>query len=61
MRTGRHMGFGRQIQLPMPWENLSRVTDFDLKAIFAYLKSLKPMENKIPLNIPPDHAERGSS
>jgi mono/diheme cytochrome c family protein len=60
MRTGRHMGVGRQIQLPMPWENLSRVTDEDLKAVFAYLRSLKPIVNRVPSPIPPDHAGKGS-
>lgn len=48
MRTGKHMGTGRKIQLPMPWDNLSKLTDDDLKAIFAYLKSIKPIKNRVP-------------
>ncbi len=59
MRTGRHTRTGSQIRLPMPWENYARITDEDLKAIFAYLKSLKPIENKVPPPIPPDKAGSG--
>ena len=52
MQTGRHLGSGRRIQLPMPWDNFAKLTDKDLKAIFAYLKSLKPVENSVPAHIP---------
>ena len=57
MRTGRHLGSGRKIQLPMPWDNFAKLTDDDLRAIFAYLKSLKPVENSVPGPIPPEEAE----
>ncbi len=57
MRTGRHLGSGRKIQLPMPWDNFAKLTDDDLKAIFAYLKSLKPIENSVPAPIPPGETE----
>lgn len=53
MRTGKHMGVGRPILPPMPFENLARLNDNDLKAIFAYLKSLKPIRNKVPDPISP--------
>lgn len=53
IRTGKDMGEGRDILPPMPWQNYSKLTDDDLKAIFAYLKSLKPIENPIPDPIPP--------
>ncbi len=53
MRTGKHMGTGRQILPPMPWQNLSRATDGDLKAMFAYLKTVKPVRNRVPMPIPP--------
>jgi mono/diheme cytochrome c family protein len=53
MRTGRHMGAGRPILPPMPWPSYGQMTDEDLKAIFAYLKSIKPIQNEVPLPIPP--------
>jgi mono/diheme cytochrome c family protein len=31
----------------MPWEQFRNITDDDLKAIYNYLKSLKPIKNKI--------------
>ncbi len=54
MRTGKHLGAGRPIMPPMPWEFIGKHSDEDLKAIFAYLKSLKPVKNKVPDYIPPD-------
>lgn len=32
---------------PMPWENFSKFTDSDLKAIYRYLNSLEPVSKKI--------------
>ena len=40
MRTGRHMATSRPIQPPMPWPWVGKATNADLKAIFAYLKSI---------------------
>ncbi|MCX8105629.1 MAG: diheme cytochrome c-553 [Ignavibacterium album] len=54
LRTGKHLGVGRPIMPPMPWEFIGKFSDEDLKSIFAYLKSLKPVKNKVPDNIPPD-------
>jgi hypothetical protein len=56
MRTGKHLGAGREILPPMPWFNLATATDEDLSAMFAYLKSLKPIENMVPAPIPPPNA-----
>jgi len=53
MRTGKHLGVGRDILPPMPWFNLARLSDDDLKAIFAYLGSLPPIRNAVPQPIPP--------
>jgi hypothetical protein len=47
------MGEGRQILPPMPWEDIGQSTDSDLKAMFAYLKSLKPIHNPNHDPIPP--------
>lgn len=48
MRTGRHMGVSRPILPPMPWQQLASLDDRDLKAVFAYLRSLKPIKNRVP-------------
>lgn len=48
LRTGKHLGAGRSILPPMPWEMVGKLTDEDLKAIFAYLKSIPPIKNKVP-------------
>jgi hypothetical protein len=44
---------GRELLPPMPWPSYSQFPDEDLKAIFAYLKSLKPVENVVPAPVPP--------
>jgi mono/diheme cytochrome c family protein len=48
LRTGKFMGAGRDILPPMPWYDIAKLTDADLKAILAYLKSLKPVRNQVP-------------
>jgi mono/diheme cytochrome c family protein len=53
MRTGRHAGVGRPILPPMPWELTGRLTDDDLRALFAYLQTLRPVANTVPAPIPP--------
>jgi len=40
---------GRQLLPPMPWPYYKgKISDGDLKAILAYLRSLKPIQNKVP-------------
>jgi hypothetical protein len=55
MRTGKHQGQpnGRDILPPMPWPNLKELSDGDFKAIWAYLRSIPPIKNQVPLPIPP--------
>jgi mono/diheme cytochrome c family protein len=53
MRTGRHKGQGREILPPMPWPLIGQMTDEDLKAVFAYLRQIPPVKNKVPDVIPP--------
>ena len=48
MRTGRHMGVSRPILPPMPWQALNSLTDEDLKAVYAYLRTVKPVRNEVP-------------
>jgi cytochrome c553 len=59
IRTGRHFGTARPILPPMPWQDIKELNDEDLKAIFAYLKSLPPIANHVPeavINEPPPGA-----
>jgi hypothetical protein len=37
----------------MPWFNYRQMTDEDLKAVFAYLRSIPPIHNRIPEPLPP--------
>jgi hypothetical protein len=53
MRTGRHLGKGRPILPPMPWQVIGGATDTDLKALYAYLKSIPAISNKVPEPIDP--------
>jgi len=53
MRTGKHFGVARPLLPPMPWANLAGLSDRDLKAVFAYLKSIKPIRNQVPPPVPP--------
>ena len=53
MRTGKHFGTGRPILPPMPWFNLNVLNDQDLRAVFAYLRSIKPIDNAVPAPLPP--------
>jgi hypothetical protein len=53
LRTGRHLGRGREILPPMPWPVYGQLSDEDLGSIFAYLKSLPPVSNRVPAPRPP--------
>jgi hypothetical protein len=65
MRTGKHMGTSRQILPPMPWPWIGKATDADLKAIFAYLKSVPAISNHVPDSVeappPPAAAKAGAA
>lgn len=44
MRTGKKPE-GEMLLPPMPWPNYGRMSDEDLKSIYAYLQTLKPVKN----------------
>lgn len=49
IRTGMHMGAqGRVILPPMPWPDVRAYTDEDLKAVYAFLKTIPAIRNPVP-------------
>lgn len=61
IREGKYKGLAssRQLLPPMPWEMYRHMTDDELKAIFAYLKSIKPVENLVPPPLSPIGEAKG--
>lgn len=53
LQSGRHQGRGRQILPPMPWQNYSTLAEEDLRAIWAYLRTVPPVKNRVPDPIAP--------
>src|SRR5205085_6334655 len=51
MRTG--VVRGRELNKTMPWAVLRNMTDEDLAAMFAYLKTLKPIRHRVDNKEPP--------
>ena len=50
MRTGLHQGVAgnRKVLPPMPTKNYVEVSNEDLQAIWAHLKTVKPVKNDVP-------------
>jgi hypothetical protein len=50
IREGKSKGMkeNRSLLPPMPWFVYKNLSDLDLKAIFAFLKTTKPVENRVP-------------
>lgn len=44
----------RPLLPPMPWQNYTGMKKEDMVAMFAYLKSIKPVQNVVPHPISPD-------
>lgn len=55
IREGKYKGLASERNLlpPMPWPMYRHFTDDELKAIFAYLKTTKPVSNIVPPPLPP--------
>ena len=55
IRHGKYKGMenGRDLLPPMPWPAFRNLSDYDLKSIFAYLRTIKPVDNVVPPPIPP--------
>jgi hypothetical protein len=50
LRKGKYKGLesNRDLLPPMPWFAYRNMTDEDLKSVFAFLKSTKPVKNIVP-------------
>ena len=50
LREGKSKGLkeARNLLPPMPWFVYKNFSDTDIRAIFAFLKSTKPIENRVP-------------
>lgn len=55
MKEGQWKGLkgSRKLLTPMPWQNFAKLSDEDVLAMFAYLKTLKPVKNAVPQALPP--------
>jgi mono/diheme cytochrome c family protein len=60
IRTGRHMGRGREILPPMPIRMYRNFTDDDLAAIYDYLRTIPRIDNRVPEPLSPAEATRAS-
>ncbi len=56
LRTGKHFGVARDILPPMPWRNFAEMTDEDLKSAYAFLRTIPPINNRVPDPVPPSGA-----
>jgi hypothetical protein len=56
LKTGRHMGVSRPILPPMPWSAFRNLTDEDLRSIFAYLRTIPAVHNRVPDPVAPPAA-----
>jgi len=56
IRKGKYKGLegSRDLLPPMPWQVYRNMTDNDLRAIFAYLQTTKPVRNIVPAPIAPN-------
>lgn len=59
LRHGKFKGMegARQLLPPMPWPVYGQMANQDLKAMFAYLKTTKPVRNIVPSAIPLNELE----
>jgi cytochrome c553 len=55
LREGKWKGLenGRPLLPPMPWQNFAKLSDDDLRGIYAYLKTTPPVNNTVPAPLPP--------
>lgn len=52
LSLGIHSSLTRTIMPPMPWDEISLLSDSQLKAIYRYLQTVKPVRNDVPDSAP---------
>jgi mono/diheme cytochrome c family protein len=57
IRLGKHWGQSRPIMPPMPWPAYRNLSDEDLHAVWSYLRSIPPVENRPPDYEPPQEQD----
>jgi mono/diheme cytochrome c family protein len=55
LRTG-YVG-ARELNQIMPWQTFRNMSDDDLKAIYAYVKTLKPVTHRVDNSLPPTYCK----
>jgi len=62
LRNGKFKGLpnNRPLLPPMPWEMYKHMTDEEISAVFAFLRSIKPVKNVVPAAVPPVSAPPGN-
>jgi hypothetical protein len=55
IREGKYKGLSgsRSLLPPMPWEMYRNWTDSEIRAVFAYLRTIKAVKNMVPAPIAP--------
>lgn len=61
IRNGRHWGVARPLPPPMPWQAYRELTDEDLKSVYAYLRSIPPIHNRVPQPLSPAEPAHASA
>ncbi|MBI5711284.1 MAG: c-type cytochrome [Candidatus Eisenbacteria bacterium] len=59
LRTGLRPD-GTMLLPPMPWQNSTRMTEQDIHALAAYLKSIPAVRHRVPDRLPPGQTPTGS-
>jgi hypothetical protein len=59
LRKGKYKGLegSRTLLPPMPWQVYGTMTNTDIRAMFEYLKSTKPVSNIVPAPIAPNQIQ----
>jgi mono/diheme cytochrome c family protein len=57
IRSGRHLGRGREVLPPMPIPMYRHFSDADLSAMWAYLRTVPAVANRVPDPLPPASAK----
>ncbi len=60
LTQGKYKGHdnGRALLPPMPWPQFSILKDEDIKAIYTFLKSTKPVHNVVPAPVTPQELQK---